>query len=268
MPEDEFKKVKRRYRIWLLQANFDLGAAELSMHNKYYEWACYQSVQSVEKALKAVLIHAGWRPPMTHKLGILLSMANQANKLFEQVKFNFRKLEAYTFVSRYPFVYPGQNLPPHELISRQDAETALGLARDIYRKIEDFLQQNQIKAGEVVDMEHYYFTEQEVKDRINQIIKELSEDQDLKVQKIILFGSYARERVRPKTSTMDILILAHTSMSFIERIRYVRELTRGGEPIVEPIIYTPEEFDVMLKDEGEGFLESALEEGRVIYQKS
>src|SRR5690348_1124500 len=98
------------FRIWLLQAKFDLEAAKISLNNNYYEWACYQSVQSTEKALKAVLVHAEWRAPKTHKLGILMSMANHANKLFFNIKVNFRKLEAYEFISRYPFVYPDKNI--------------------------------------------------------------------------------------------------------------------------------------------------------------
>src|SRR5476651_1724826 len=105
MEQSTSQKSRDRFRIWLLQAKFDLGAAKVSYDGNYYEWTCYQSVQAVEKALKAVVVHAGWRAPMTHKLGVLISIANHANKLFVDIKLNFRKIEAYTFVSRYPFVY-------------------------------------------------------------------------------------------------------------------------------------------------------------------
>lgn len=83
-------------------------------------------------------------------------------------------------------------------------------------------------------------------------------------QKIILFGSYARGDFR-EDSTIDVFIIADTEARFVDRIRGAIEVT-GGYPPVEPIVYTPEEFDLMLK-QGEGFIESALREGIVLYKK-
>ena len=258
---------KERFRVWLMQAKYDLEAAKNSIDDKSYEWACYQSVQSVEKVLKAVLIHAGWRPPKIHKIGVLLSMCNHANKAFFDVKLNYRKVEGYTFISRYPFILPREELTPHDLIKKEDAETCLKLASDIYSKIDEFLQKNIFVQGDSIDLEKYYYTVEEVKTRINELIKDLKNCDKLDVNKIILFGSFARENTRPKSSTMDILVVANTGMDFIERIQYIKDLTKGGEPIIEPLVYTPEEFTKMTGDQAEGFLESAIEEGRVIYEK-
>ena len=264
------KNTSDRYRIWLLQSQYDLKASEESLNNRYYEWSCYQSVQAVEKALKAVIIHAGWRSPMTHKLGVLLSMCNRANDTFRTVKFNFRKIEAYTFITRYPFIYPGQNIAPHDLITEHDAKTCFDIANSMINKVEEFLHQrqptNQDKGD--IDLESYYFTPEEVESRIESVIRELSADVSMKVSKIILFGSFAREKLHPRSSTMDILIVAETDLSFIERIQYVRELTKDDEPIIEPLIYTAKEFDFMLKDEREGYVESAIDEGKVLFDKS
>lgn len=258
-------KDRQRYKVWLDQSKFDIKAAELSLGNNYFEWACYQSVQSVEKALKSVLVHAGQRPPMTHKLGVLISMANHANELFFDVKMNFRKLEAYTFISRYPFVYPDRNMSPHEMIHREDAETCIKVAKEIYTQIDNFLAQNLIKHARTIKVEDFYFSEVEILQRINQVVSILKKDTQLKVSKVILFGSFAREKTRPASSTMDILVIAETNMNFIERIKYVREVTRGAEPIIEPLVYTQSEFEFMLHEEGEGFLESAIDEGKVIF---
>lgn len=264
------KQTSERYRIWLLQSQYDLKAAEESINDKFYEWSCYQSVQAVEKALKSVIIHAGWRSPKTHKLGVLLSMCNRANERFKEVKFNFRKIEVYTFISRYPFIYPGENNAPHDLINENDARTCFDIATSMIGKVEEFLQHNtptyQDK-GEI-DLENYYFTPEEVDQRIQGIIQELTLDVKLKVEKIVLFGSFAREKLHPRTSTMDLLIVAQTDISFIERIQYVRELTKDEEPIIEPLVYTPQEFDYMLKDEREGYVESAIDEGKVVYDKN
>ncbi len=267
MEELSSSKSRDRFRIWLLQAKFDMAAAKVSLNANYYEWACYQAVQSVEKALKAVLVHAGWRSPKTHKLGVLVSMANHANKLFLNIKLNFRKIEAYTFISRYPFVYPNKNITPHDLISKQDAETCIELGSQIYDAIEKFLEQNKIERGEVIKTSDYYFDEVEIKTRVERLINTLTSDEKLHPEKIILFGTFAREKIVPMSSTMDIIIIAETDMPFIERIKYVREITHGVEPIVEPLIYTQQEFDFMLNEEGEGFIESAIDEGKVIYDK-
>ena len=83
-------------------------------------------------------------------------------------------------------------------------------------------------------------------------------------EKIVLFGSYARGD-HHKDSTLDIFIITETDARFVERIRSAIEVT-GGTPTVEPIVYTPEEFQLM-KDQGEGFIESAVNEGVILYEK-
>jgi predicted nucleotidyltransferase len=176
-------------------------------------------------------------------------------------------LEAYTFISRYPFVYPSQkNAIPHEFIHIEDAQTCLDIAQNAYDKISGFLLDNADYPTEIINTRDYYFTAEEVKNRIDEIVVVLSEIKQISVEKIILFGTFAREKDRPKMSTMDILVIGKTDLSFIDRIEYVREATKGGEPILEPLVYTPEEFNYMLNDEVEGFLETAIAEGKVIYE--
>ena len=82
--------------------------------------------------------------------------------------------------------------------------------------------------------------------------------------KIILFGSYARGDFQ-ENSTIDILIIANTELRFIDRIRNAIDVT-VGEPPIEPLIYTPGEFST-LRNQGEGFIESAIEEGILLYEK-
>jgi len=140
------RKLKRkgkgeRYKVWLEQAEFDYEAANVSKENKFYEWSCFQCEQSVEKALKAVLVHAGWRPPKMHKLAVLMSYCNDANKEFRKTKFEFRDLESFTFVSRYPFLIPGENLSPHKFINLEDAKRCLKQARSFLDKIHNLLKE-------------------------------------------------------------------------------------------------------------------------------
>ncbi|MEP7103884.1 MAG: HEPN domain-containing protein [Candidatus Dojkabacteria bacterium] len=262
------KQKSDRFSIWLEQADYDLKAAKKSIGDGFFEWTCYQSVQSVEKALKAVIVQAGWSPPQTHKLGVLVSICNKANNFFSQVKLNFRGLEAYTFISRYPFIYPdSQKKSPHELILRKDAETCLDIASELLIRVQSFLNNENKYEGVAPAVEDFYFTEEEVLGRIDNIVATLKVADKIKVEKIILFGSFARDNINPRTSTMDVLIIGETTLGFIDRLTYVRDLTKGGEPILEPLVYTPQEFDFMVNEEGEGFLESAIAEGKVIYKQ-
>ncbi len=262
--QDKDMSSRERFKVWLEQSKYDLQAAVKSDENANYEWSCYQSIQSVEKSLKAIVVHSGFRPPKTHKLGVLVSMCNRANPEFFNVKLYFRKIESYTFISRYPFVIPGQNKTPHELISKEDAQTCLDIAQDIYKKVEDFLIHKKVDT-ETKDFPEFYYTEQEIDERIEEIRQQIVASDQLEVKKIILFGSFARENTRPKSSTMDVLVVADTQLPFIQRIEHIRYVTKGREPIIEPLVYTPDEFEYMHEEQGEGFIESAIEEGKVIY---
>ncbi len=138
------KKIKSktkggRFKVWLEQSSHDLEAAKTSRDNGFYEWACFQSEQSVEKALKAVLVHAGWRPPKMHKLAVLMSYCNRANERFKKTKFEFRDLEAFTFVSRYPFLIPGQEQSPHDFITLDNAQICIHQASAFLKKIRQLL---------------------------------------------------------------------------------------------------------------------------------
>ena len=133
------KDKNSRATVWMEQAFYDLDASKMSLDNGFHEWAAYQAEQATEKALKAVVVHAGWRPPKMHKLGMLFGICNSANVKFRETKFNFKHLESFTFISRYPFLLPGKNKAPHDLIAHKDAENALNEARDVVDKIQGIL---------------------------------------------------------------------------------------------------------------------------------
>jgi len=247
------------------QAFYDLQAAEMSILHGFNEWGAYQAEQAAEKALKAVVVNAGWRPPRLHKLGMLFGICNQASSKFKETKFSFKHLESFTFISRYPFLLPGKNKAPHDLILKHDAQTALQEASDVVYKVQGILTNTHPKkATQIIEEESYS------PDLINLRIDEVKEIlvKEFAPEKIILFGRFARELNHPVSGTMDILVIAKSDLTFVERIVKAREVTRGGKIIIEPLIYTPEEFDLMTTEVGEGFLESALEEGRVIYDKN
>lgn len=258
------KSQSKRYLVWFKQGEYDLLASQVSMESGFYEWSTFQAVQAVEKALKSIIVYSGVNPPKIHKLQVLMGICNRVCVEFKQTKFEFRFLESFTFISRYPFLLPGKTKTPHEIITINEANKALKQARDFLQKISVILSH----PIDIEDKDFVYsevFTKAEVSNRVQQVTKQLVEL--FNPEKIILFGRFAREENVSRFSTMDILVITNTELPFIERIYKARKATRKSEPIIEPLVYTPEEFKVMTEDEGEGFLESALAEGREIYSK-
>jgi HEPN domain-containing protein len=253
-----------RHLVWYKQSQHDYQAALLSIENGFNEWASFQAVQSVEKALKAIIVYAGLNPPRIHKLQTLIGISNRVCSEFKNTKFEFRYLESFTFISRYPFLLPGKNETPHELITKKEAQSALDQALDMLSKISVILQHPAMGEKHVLAYDEV-FTPDEIAKRVKDVVSMLVEA--FKPEKIILFGRFAREQKVSKLSTMDILIIANTDLSFIDRIHKARNATKSGQPIVETLVYTPGEFELMTKEVGEGFLEDALREGRVLYER-
>ena len=88
---------------------------------------------------------------------------------------------------------------------------------------------------------------------------------EFKPEKVILFGSFGRGEVK-EDATIDFIVIADTKLRFFDRIKKALNACAGRFPSIEPIVYTPKELKMML-DQGEGFLEDALEEGVLLYEK-
>lgn len=84
-------------------------------------------------------------------------------------------------------------------------------------------------------------------------------------ERVVIFGSFARGDYR-EDSTVDILIISKTEERFLDRIKRALIACRGSNPPIDPLIYTSEEFDSLV-EEGEGFIESVVEEGIVVYEE-
>jgi len=255
-----------RYKVWLKQAHYELAAAQMSLDHGYNEWAAYQAEQAVEKAIKSVIIHGGWRAPRIHKLQVLMGLANEVNERFRNTRFEFRHLESFTFISRYPFLIPGKNDAPHDLIKKTDAKKAVGQSKQLLQQINGILEHKPQPVGEVTHPVSEMYKKARVEERILEVKDKLIREFD--PERIILFGRFARTHEPKKPSTLDILIIADCDEPFFERINRARKATKGGIPVVEPLIYTPKEFEMMTEQEEETFLETAIEEGEVLYDKS
>ena len=83
-------------------------------------------------------------------------------------------------------------------------------------------------------------------------------------ERIILFGSYAREEA-DEYSDVDLVIIKETEERFLDRIHSA--LKCWNLPLaLDVLVYTPEEFSRMLAEEN-GFILEVMEEGKVIYEK-
>ena len=82
-----------------------------------------------------LIINSGYRPPRTHKLSVLIGIGNSLNKRFRNTKFKYRDLEIYTFVSRYPFLRPGEHAAPHDFVTVKDADKCIDEAENIMNEV-------------------------------------------------------------------------------------------------------------------------------------
>lgn len=83
--------------------------------------------------------------------------------------------------------------------------------------------------------------------------------------KIIMSGSFARGDYH-RYSDLDLLVIKETADSVLRRIDAVLDHC-SGEIGVEPLVYTQAELDELLR-RGNDFLENALREGKVVYDRS
>lgn len=255
---------KKRSKVWLKQAQFDLKAAEVSLDNGFHEWATYQSEQAVEKSLKAVIVDAGYISPKSHKLSVLIGICNRINNHFRNTKFTFRFIDTFTLISRYPFLIPGREATPHELISFSEAQTLIKHSKQFLEKVEFILGAEKSPNGRDSEAYDYDVSKIDINRRVQIMVTSLTKV--FNVDKIIIFGSFARNLRQDVDNTMDVLIIAETDLSFVERIKLAREVTKGYQPSIEPLVYTPNEFKFMIEEEGEGFLEKAAKNGKVVFE--
>lgn len=107
---------------WLKQAEKDLVAAKKSFKSNETGWANFQIQQSVEKALKAVLVKKKNELLRTHDLVYLGKLVGLPEKLIEHCK----KITLFYISTRYPDI-KGKNL------NDKDTEIYLNNAEEILK---------------------------------------------------------------------------------------------------------------------------------------
>ena len=99
----------------------------------------------------------------------------------------------------------------------------------------------------------------EVEVEIANVVQQLME---YKPQMIIIHGSLVRGDYH-EGNDMDLVIIKETNTRFMDRIYDVLVLVKS-KLSVEPLIYTKQEVEIMIK-EVNGFIQKVLAEGRILY---
>ncbi len=93
----------------------------------------------------------------------------------------------------------------------------------------------------------------------NRVVKELAP------QAVILFGSFAKGDIN-EGSDVDIMVIANFKETFLDRIKLLLELGDKLKLPLEPVGYTPEEFERM-REERNRFILEVLKKGRILYSR-
>lgn len=117
---------------WWKQAHADLKAARDSAAQEHYEWACFQSQQAAEKALKALYIHRKRTTIATHNIVRTAQELRAPRVVGDAAKL----LNADYVMARYP---DAANGVPAEQYTEAMAREHVGAAETVLRWVSGFL---------------------------------------------------------------------------------------------------------------------------------
>ena len=123
---------------WLRQAEKDLESAQDSSKAGHYEWACFQSQQAGEKALKAFLYSKGLRAVLTHSIRELVLDCSKYERSFSDLLSQAKVLDSYYISTRYPNGLVGNEIPAH-YYSEEDASQCINYAGLILKSVKRFM---------------------------------------------------------------------------------------------------------------------------------
>jgi HEPN domain-containing protein len=125
-----------RSKDWLDQAAGDLEHAKSDASLKYYNWACFSSQQSAEKAVKAVLQKMG-AEAWGHSVADLLQGLSARVKVPDVLMNGALELDKAYIPSRYPDAHPSGS--PRNRYTEDEARRLIEHAEKIYRFCSDLL---------------------------------------------------------------------------------------------------------------------------------
>jgi HEPN domain-containing protein len=131
------EKLRQEARRWLSQAKSDVAAASDSAKARRHEWACFQSQQAAEKAMKACWFHLDL-DPWGHSVAKLVDdLPKAVVKRFAAAAEPARHLDKLYIATRYPNGLP--ELTPAEAYTAKEAADAIASAETVLTLAERFM---------------------------------------------------------------------------------------------------------------------------------
>ncbi len=125
-----------RYLDWFEQAKIDFEKAKKDFESGYYEWCCFTSQQSGEKAVKALIMKLGYTP-WGHSITNLLKLLRDKIKIPEDIIEGAQLLDSYYIPTRYPNSFSEGK--PSDYYNKKLAEEAIDAAYNIIKFCENHL---------------------------------------------------------------------------------------------------------------------------------
>jgi len=117
-----------RSRDWIDQAEGDLEHAKSDLKLGFYDWACFSSQQSAEKAVKAVFQKLGAEAWGHSVYDLLLELKSRTDVSEELLEYSLELDKAY-IPTRYPNAHPTSS--PRRRYTRKEAERLIEYAEKI-----------------------------------------------------------------------------------------------------------------------------------------
>lgn len=130
------EKMRKEAARWLAQARADLRAAEASRQANCFEWACFQSQQSAEKAMTALWMQHDHDPWGHSVLKLMEDFPDSAlrDNLLKPLQGYACLLDKLYIPTRYPNGLP--DLTPAQVYGDSDADQAIQAAKSILGDLE------------------------------------------------------------------------------------------------------------------------------------
>lgn len=123
--------MKNAIREWFRQAQDEVKMAEYLFEGGFLKGACLHAQQSIEKAIKAMLLDKGWELEKIHSIERLAAIARDY-----RIRLRISDEEVVFVDSIYRGRYPAEvGLLPYGEPSKTDAEKIIKIARRIYKSI-------------------------------------------------------------------------------------------------------------------------------------
>jgi len=117
-----------RSNDWMDQAEGDIEHAKHDLEFSFYDWACFSSQQSAEKAVKAVFQRLG-AEAWGHSVYDLLVNLNEKERVSDELLECALELDKAYIPTRYPNAHPSSS--PRRRYTRNEAGRMIGNAEKI-----------------------------------------------------------------------------------------------------------------------------------------